>query len=195
MGLKAVAKRQFKVTTDSAHNQTVFANVAKRNGTTTAINQPWVGDITYIPTDEGWLYLAVIIDVHSRSVMGWSMSKRIKKALVCDALLMALFQRKFPKSVIVHSDRGSQYCSNRYKRMIKCNHLIGSMSRKGDCWNNAIAESFFHTLKTALIYRHRYATRDEARQRIFQYVEGYYNRTRMHSAIGYKTPIEVECAA
>ena len=123
------------------------------------------------------------------------MSRRMKKDLVCDALLMALFKRKFPKHVIVHSDRGSQYCSKKYRRIIKHNQLVGSMSRKGNCWDNAIAESFFHTLKTELVHVSCYKTRWDARQSIFQYIEGYYNRIRMHSAIDYKTPIEVECAA
>ncbi len=195
MGLKAIARRKFKVTTDSAHSKPIFENILNRDFKTTAINQKWVSDITYVPTHEGWLYLAVVIDVHSRSVIGWSMSKRMKKDLVCDALLMALFKRKFPKKVIVHSDRGSQYCSNKYRRIIKHNKLIGSMSRKGNCWDNSIAESFFHTLKTELVHVSRYATRADARQSIFQYIEGYYNRKRMHSSIDYKTPIEVEYAA
>ena len=146
-------------------------------------------------TDEGWLYLAVIIDLHSRAVIGWSMSKRMKKDLVCNALLMALFKRKFPKGVVMHTDRGSQYCSKKHRAIIKNNKLTGSMSRKGNCWDNAIAESFFHTLKTELIHVNRYVTRADARQSIFQYIEGYYNQKRMHSAIDYRTPIEVEYAA
>ena len=165
-----------------------------RNFYTTSVNQKWVGDITYIRTDAGWMYLAVVIDLHSRAVIGWSMDKRMKKALVCNALLMALFKRKFPKNVIIHSDRGSQYCSNQYRKIIENCKLIGSMSRKGNCWDNAIAESFFHTLKVELIHENRYKTREEARQSIFQYIEGYYNQKRLHSSIDYRTPIEVECA-
>lgn len=195
MGLQATAKRKFKVTTDSQHNKAIFENVLNRDFTTTGVNQKWVGDITYILTDEGWLYLAVIIDVHSRAVIGWSMSQRMKKELVCDALLMALFKRKFPKNVIMHSDRGSQYCSKKYRKIIKQNKLIGSMSRKGNCWDNAIAESFFHTLKTELVRLNRYKTRSDAKQSIFQYIEGYFNLRRMHSAIDYKAPIELELAA
>jgi len=195
MGLKAIAKRKFKVTTDSEHNRPVFKNVLNRDFSTTAVNQKWVGDITYVSTDEGWLYLAVIIDLHSRAVIGWSMSKRMKKDLVCDALLMALFKRKFPKDVVMHTDRGSQYCSKKYRAIIKNNKLNGSMSRKGNCWDNAIAESFFHTLKTELIHLSRYTTRADARQSIFKYIEGYYNQRRMHSAIDYRTPIEFESAA
>ncbi len=166
MGLKALAKRKFKVTTDSEHSKPLYDNILNRDFNTTAINQKWAGDITYIPTQEGWLYLAVIIDIHSRAVIGWAMSNRMKKELVCDALIMALFNRKFPKNVIVHSDRGSQYCSKRYREIIKNNKLIGSMSRKGNCWDNAIAESFFHTLKVELIHENRYGSRDLAKQSI-----------------------------
>jgi len=194
LNLKAVAKRKLKVTTDSNHSSPVYNNRLKRDFTTTGINQKWVSDITYVPTDEGWVYVAVVIDLYSRAVIGWSMSKRMKKDLVCDALMMGLFKRKFPKNVIVHSDRGSQYCSLRYRQIIKNNQLIGSMSRRGNCWDNAIAESFFHSLKVELIHQEHYATRDAARQSIFQYIEGYYNQNRKHSSIDYKTPFEVECA-
>lgn len=195
MGLKALAKRKFKVTTDSAHNKPVFDNVLNRNFSASNVNEKWVGDISYVKTDEGWLYLAVIIDLYSRAVIGWSMSRRMKKDLVCDALMMALFKRKLPKKVIVHSDRGSQYCSQKYRNIIKQNQLIGSMSRRGNCWDNAIAESFFHSLKTELVHVNHYKTRREASQSIFQYIEGYYNQKRIHSSIDYKTPFEVELAA
>ena len=194
MDLKAIAKKKFRVTTDSEHTKPVYTNVINRNFDTTSINQKWCGDITYIPTNEGWLYLAAVLDLHSRAVIGWAMGDRIKKQLACDALLMALFKRKFPNSVIVHSDRGVQYCSEQYRNLIKNNKLIGSMSRKGDCWDNAIAESFFHTLKVELIHENHYATREEARQHIFQYIEGYYNKKRLHSAIDYRVPNEVEYA-
>lgn len=195
LGLVAVAKKKFKVTTDSEHNLPVYKNVLNRNFSTTAINQKYACDITYVRTQEGWLYLAVVIDLYSRAVIGWSMSRRMKKALVCDALMMALFKRKFPKNVIIHSDRGSQYCSNKYQKTLKDYHLIGSMSRKGNCWDNAIAESFFHTLKVELIHECIYKTRVQARQSIFQYMEGYYNNNRMHSSINYMTPLELELAA
>lgn len=195
LNIKALAKRKFKVTTDSEHNQPVFGNVLNRDVDTTGINQKWCSDITYIRTDEGWLYLATVIDMHSRAVIGWSMDKRMKKDLVCDALMMALFARKFPSKVIIHSDRGSQYCSKKYRRIIANNGLTGSMSRRANCWDNAIAESFFHTLKTELTHTHKYKTRQEARLSVFQYIEGYYNRVRMHSSLDYKTPIEVELAA
>lgn len=193
LNLKALAKKKFKVTTDSEHSKPVFENILNRDFNTTQINQKWAGDITYIATDEGWLYLAVIIDLHSRAVIGWSMNKRMTKQLVCDALIMALFKRKFPKNIIVHTDRGSQYCSNKYREIIKNNKLIGSMSRKGNCWDNAISESFFHTLKVELVHQQKYLTRQEAKSSIFQYIEGYYNPKRMHSSIDYKTPNEVEC--
>jgi transposase InsO family protein len=194
MGLKAIAKRKFKVTTDSEHNKPVFKNILNRDFSTTSINQKWVSDITYIHTQEGWMYLATVIDLHSRAVIGWAMDKRINKELVCNALMMALFKRKYPKGVMVHSDRGSQYCSKKYLNIIKKYKLIGSMSRRGNCWDNAIAESFFHTLKMELIKQNSYSTREMAKQSVFQYIEGYYNRKRLHSAIDYRTPYEVECA-
>lgn len=153
-----------------------------------------ISDISYINTEEGWMYLAVIIDLHSRAVIGWSMDKTMKTRLVCDALIMALFKRKFPQNVIIHSDRGSQYCSIQYRQLIKNYKLIGSMSRKGNCWDNAIAESFFHTLKVELVHENRYLTRAVAKQSIFEYVECYYNQKRLHSAIDYKAPIELELA-
>ena len=195
MNLKAVAKKKFKVTTDSEHSKPIYRNVLNRDFNTTKTNQKWCGDITYIRTDEGWMYLAVIIDLHSRAVIGWSMDKTMKQDLVCNALLMALYRRKFPIDVIIHSDRGSQYCSNKYRKIIEQNNLIGSMSRKGNCWDNAISESFFHTLKVELVHQCRYVTRDLAKQSIFQYIEEYYNRKRIHSSIDYRTPVEVELAA
>lgn len=194
MELKAVARKKFKVTTDSAHAKPVYSNILNRDFSTTAINQKWCSDITYIPTAEGWLYLAVVLDLHSRAVIGWAMSTRMKRQLVCDALLMALFNRKFPQGVIIHSDRGGQYCSEQYRQIIASNQLIGSMSRKGNCWDNAIAESFFHSLKVELIYENCYATREAARLSIFQYIEGYYNNKRLHSAIDYRVPTELEYA-
>lgn len=193
MNLMAVAKRKFKVTTDSEHTKPVFENILNRDFKTTDVNQKWAGDITYVPTAEGWLYLAVIIDLHSRAVIGWCMSERMTKQLVCNALLMALFNRKFPRGVIVHTDRGSQYCSNKYRTIIDNNKLAGSMSRRGNCWDNAISESFFHTLKVELVHQNKYLTREQARNSIFQYIEGYYNKKRMHSSLDYKTPYEVEC--
>jgi putative transposase len=194
LNLRAKAKKKFKLTTDSEHKHPVFENVLDRDFTSQSINQKWVGDITYIPTKEGWLYLCVVIDLYSRAIIGWSMSQRLKKNLVCDSLKMALFRRRFPKKVIVHSDRGSQYCSNAYRAIIKENDLIGSMSRRGNCWDNAPSESFFHSLKVELVQGQTFITRNQAKQAIFTYMESYYNKKRMHSSIDYKTPCEMECA-
>lgn len=188
LGIRAKSKRKFKVTTDSKHNLPVAANLLNRDFSTTAPNQKWVGDITYIWTDEGWLYLATIIDLYSRAVIGWSVQSTMTRGLVCDALMMALWRRSFPRGVLCHSDRGSQYCSDDYQKMLKAYGLICSMSRKGNCWDNAIAESFFHTIKTELIYTERYQTREIAKQSVFQYIEVYYNRIRRHSAIGSIAP-------
>ncbi len=167
MYLRAIAKKKFKITTGSKHNNPVFKNVLDRDFATTTINQKWVGDITYIDTEEGWMYLTVIIDLHSRAVIGWSMDKRMKKKLICDALMMTLFKRKFPTKVMIHSDRGSQYCPKKYRKIIENYKLVGSMSRKGNFWDNAIAESFFHTLKMELTQDNRYKTREIAKQSIF----------------------------
>jgi len=194
LNIKALAKRKFRTTTDSSHKLPTFNNVLSRDFSAQGINQKWTGDVTYVATKEGWLYLAVVIDLFSRSIIGWSMSSCLKKDLVCNALTMALFRRKFPKDVIVHSDRGSQYCSYEYRRLIRQNNLIGSMSRKGNCWDNAPSESLFHTLKTELIQSRIFENREQAKQEIFNYIEGYYNKKRIHSAIDYKTPHEMECA-
>lgn len=194
LSLRAKARKKFRVTTDSEHNHPVFENVLGRNFTSQAINQKWAGDITYIPTKEGWLYLCVVLDLYSRAIIGWSMSHRLKKELVCDSLTMALFRRKFPQKVIVHSDRGSQYCSKSYRSILKQHDLIGSMSRKGNCWDNAPSESFFHTLKVELVQGQTFITREQAKQAIFSYMESYYNKKRMHSSIDYKTPYEMELA-
>jgi putative transposase len=188
LGLRARAKKKFKVTTDSNHKLPVAANLLNRDFSTTAPNQKWVGDITYIWTDEGWLYLATIIDLYSRAVIGWSIQCTMTRELVSDALMMALWRRGFPRNVLCHSDRGSQYCSDDYQKILKAYGLICSMSRKGNCWDNAIAESFFHTIKTELIYTERYATREIAKQSVFKYIEVYYNRFRRHSAIGSIAP-------
>jgi transposase InsO family protein len=188
LGLRAKAKKKFKVTTDSKHNLPVAPNLLNRDFIATAPNQKWVGDISYVWTDEGWMYLAVIIDIYSRAVIGWSIQPTMSRQLVCDALMMAVWRRKFPRGVIFHSDRDSQYCSNDYQKMLKLYGFICSMSRKGNCWDNAIAESFFHSIKIELIYAQRYATRKIAKESIFQYIEVYYNRVRRHSALGSKSP-------
>ncbi|WP_281881426.1 IS3 family transposase [Vibrio nigripulchritudo] len=190
--LVAKAARKFKCTTDSKHNLPIAPNLLAQNFKATGPNQKWAGDITYIATSEGWLYLAVVIDLYSRQVVGWSMSTRMTSALVCDALSMALFRRGFPKNVIVHSDRGSQYCSKDYRALLESHDLIKSMSRKGNCWDNACVESFFHSMKVEAIQYEPIMSRSEMRQAIFEYIEVDYNRTRRHSALGYLSPINFE---
>ena len=186
------AARLFKVTTDSNHNQPIAENLLERNFTASKPNEKWVGDITYVQTTEGWLYLAMFIDLFSRKVVGWSMSENIDSKLVCDALQMALWRRKFPKNTIVHSDRGSQYASTAFRLLLAENELIQSMSRKGNCWDNACAESFFHSLKVELLIGEPLQSRDKTREAIFEYIEVDYNRQRRHSAINYQTPEQFE---
>lgn len=188
LGLQAKAKRKFKVTTDSNHKFPVAPNLLNRNFDASKPNIKWAGDISYIWTEEGWVYLAVVIDLYSRAVMGWSIQRTMTRQLVCDALMMALWRRGFPKGVLFHSDRGSQYCSDDYQKMLKNFKFTCSMSRRGNCWDNAVIESFFHTLKTELVFNEKYKTRKEAKQSIFQYIEVYYNRIRRHSAIGSIAP-------
>lgn len=188
LGLRAKGKKKFKVTTDSKHSLPVAPNLLNRNFKASAPNQKWVGDISYIWTEEGWLYLAVVIDLYSRSVIGWSLQPTMSKQLVCDALMMALLKRGKPQGVLFHSDRGSQYCSFDYQALLKANNMTCSMSRKANCWDNSVAESFFHTLKTELVYSERYLTRQVAKQSIFQYIEVYYNRIRRHSTLGSVAP-------
>jgi transposase InsO family protein len=191
-GLRAKAAKKFKVTTDSKHDLPVAPNVLNREFTADRPNQKWAGDITYLWTDEGWIYLATIIDLFSRAVIGWSLSNRMTRQLVCDALTMALWRRGFPKGVLVHSDRGSQYCSRDYQQLLNDHQLICSMSRKGNCWDNAIAESFFHTLKVEAIRDERFQTREELQQTVFEYIEVDYNQNRRHSAIGHISPMAFE---
>ncbi|HBB9961659.1 TPA: IS3 family transposase [Vibrio parahaemolyticus] len=186
------AARKFKWTTDSKHKMPVAPNLLAQDFNATAPNQKWAGDITYLSTSEGWLYLAVIIDLYSRQVIGWSMDTRMTATLVCDALSMALFRRGFPEQVIVHSDRGSQYCSKDYRDLITAYNLQQSMSRKGNCWDNACVESFFHSMKVEAIQYEPIMTRDEMRQTVFEYIEVDYNRTRRHSALGYLSPVNFE---
>jgi len=188
LGLCAKGKKRFKATTDSNHKLPVAENILNRDFIATRPNQKWVGDISYIWTDEGYMYLAVIIDLYSRTIIGWSMAPNMSRQLVCSALIMALWRRGFPCGVICHSDRGSQYCSNDYQAILKKYGLICSMSRKGNCWDNAVAESFFHTLKTELVYLEKYATRKQAKESIFHYIEVYYNRIRRHSVLGFVAP-------
>jgi putative transposase len=188
-GLASKTKRKFKATTNSNHSQPVAPNLVNREFDVKRPDTVYTGDITYIFTDEGWLYLAVLIDLYSRAVVGWAMSERMTAPLVNDALMMALWKRKPAAGLMVHSDRGSQYASNLYQGTIKRNGFICSMSRRGNCWDNAPSESFFHTLKTELTYHRRYRTREEAKQDLFEYIEVFYNRQRRHSSIGYQAPL------
>ena len=192
LGLKGIQAKKFKRTTDSNHDKPVAPDLIEQDFTAASPNQKWVSDLTYVWTDEGWLYLAVIMDLYSRAIIGWSMGKRMTQQLMCDALTMALFRRRFPKGVIIHSDRGSQYCSKAYQKLIKVTGLRCSMGRRATCYDNAAMESFFHTLKVELIHRERYLTRQDAKGAIFEYIETYYNRKRKHSAIGYKIPMLFE---
>lgn len=193
-GLKCKSKRKFKATTNSKHNRPVAPNHLDRQFQVNRPDTAYVGDITYIPTGEGWLYLAVLIDLFSRSVVGWSMSPRINAQLVDDTLNMAITKRKPSAGLLLHSDRGSQYASELYQDTIRKSGFTCSMSRKGNCWDNAPAESFFHTLKTELTHHEKYETRAEAKSNIFEYIEVFYNRQRRHSSIGYLSPAVYEAA-
>jgi len=191
-GLESKVERKFKATTNSNHGRPVASNLLNREFQVDQLDTVYAGDITYIPTDEGWLYLAVLIDLCSRAVVGWAMSERMTAQLANDALMMAIWKRKPPNGLMVHSDRGSQYASDLYQHTIKDHGFICSMSRKGNCWDNSPSESFFHTLKTELTHHSRYQTRQEAKQEIFEYIEVFYNRQRRHSTIGYQTPLGYE---
>lgn len=185
-------RKKFKATTDSSHNKQVAPNLLDRKFKVMAANCCWVGDISYVPTEEGWLYLATVIDLFSRKIIGWSMSNNMKADLVNNALLMAIWQRKPPKGLIWHTDRGSQYCSDSHTKLTKRHSIIQSMSRKGNCWDNAVAESFFHTIKAELIYQHKFKSRQEAKNAIFEYIEVFYNRIRAHSTNDYWPPVKYE---
>lgn len=188
----AKTKRKFKKTTNSQHNYPIAPNLLQQNFTAISPNSIWLSDITYIRTNEGWLYLAAILDVYSRKIVGWAMDKRQTKKLVCDALLQAVSRQNISKGILLHSDRGSQYASYTYQNLCKEYGFIQSMSSTGNCYDNAMMESFFHTLKTERIYWEKYYTREQAKRSIFEYIEVKYNRKRLHSAIQYKTPIEFE---
>lgn len=190
--IKPRTRRKFKVTTDSNHNKPIYDNLLRRRFYAEAPNQRWVSDITYIPTVEGWLYLAVIMDLYSRRIVGWSMSLRMQESLVIDAMRMTLFRRKIKSTLLLHSDRGSQYASDNFQLLLHEHGINCSMSRKGNCWDNAAMESFFHTLKTECTYHERFQTRDEAKKTIFDYIEVFYNQKRRHSFLNYVSPAEHE---
>ena len=191
-GIVGKAKKRFKATTNSNHALPVAENLLNQNFTAEKPNTVWLSDITYVPTLEGWLYLVVILDLFSRQVVGWAMSDRLTSEFVVKALYQAIGRRHPGSGCIFHSDRGIQYASTDCRDVLMAYGFIQSMSRKGNCYDNAVAESFFHTLKTELVYDYRYETRAEARQSIFEYIEMFYNRKRRHSALGYRSPISFE---
>jgi putative transposase len=191
-GLRAKIIRKFKATTNSKHDLPVAPNLLNREFTQTQPNRAWAADITYIWTNEGWLYLAVVMDLFSRSIVGWSMSERMTRTLVIDAFTLAVKRRNPPRGLLHHSDRGSQYASADFQRLLAKYGAVCSMSRKGNCWDNAPVESFFGFLKREHVFHNRYLTRAQARQSIFDYIERFYNRKRIHSSLGFKTPSEVD---
>lgn len=191
-GLKAKTVPKFKATTNSDHNMPVAENLLDRDFSPAQPNRAWAADITYIWTKEGWLYLAVVIDLFSRAVVGWSMSERMSRRLVIDAFLLAVNRRHPPPGLIHHSDQGAQYASTEFQQILAKYKAVCSMSRKGNCWDNAPAESFFAILKKGLVFHHQYQTRAQARQTIFDYIERFYNRKRIHSSLGYRTPLEID---
>lgn len=190
--IASVSKRKFKHTTDSRHDYPIAPNLLDREFDVLRPNEVFVSDITYIATDEGWLYLATVMDLCLRRIVGWSMDKRMTKDLVIDALDMAVKDRRPGPGVLHHSDRGSQYARDDYQARLKKHGMICSMSRKGNCWDNAVMESFYRSLKVECVYLQKYKTREEARRDIFTYIELFYNRVRRHSYLGYLSPDEYE---
>jgi transposase InsO family protein len=193
-GLRCKTRRKFKAPTAAGQAQTVAPNQLNREFTVQTPDMSYVGDITYLPTGEGWLYLAVVLDLCSRAVVGWSMAAHMRAELVNQALSMALSQRQPVAGLIMHTDRGSQYGAESYRQLLTQHGIQPSMSRKGNCWDNAVAESFFHTLKTELIYLEDFDTREQAQTAVFEYIEVFYNRQRCHSANGYLAPLVYEQA-
>jgi len=195
-GIRAIMASPRRVhTTDSRHDLPIAPNLIARDFTASAPNRVWLADITYIPTAEGWLYLAAVMDLFSRKIVGWAMRDHMRVELVSAALTMAIQQRRPPAGLIHHSDRGVQYASHAYRDALSGAGITASMSRKANCYDNAPMESFFHTLKTELVHHRQYETRAEAQRDIFAFIEGFSNRTRLHSAIGYIPPIQMELKA
>jgi putative transposase len=193
-GLRCKTRRKFKAPSAAGPAQTVAPNQLNREFTMDVPDRVYVGDITYLPTGEGWLYLAVVLDLCSRAVVGWSMANHMRAELVNQTLSMALYQRQPAAGLIMHTDRGSQYGADSYRQLLIQHGIEPSMSRKGNCWDNAVAESFFHTLKTELIYLEEYDTHEQAQTAVFEYIEVFYNRQRCHSANGYLAPLLYEQA-
>jgi putative transposase len=191
-GLRSKVKKKFKATTNSKHNLPVAENLLQQNFTTIELNQVWTSDITYIWTSEGWLYLVIVLDIFSRSVIGWKVNNTLNKDFVYETIIKSIKSRKPTKDLIFHSDRGSQYASHEVRKLLKKYHIKQSMSRSGNCYDNAITETFFHSLKTEMVYHNKFKTRKEAELKIFEYIEIFYNRSRLHSSLKYQTPIEFE---
>ncbi len=189
--IRAKGKRKFVVTTDSQHTMPVAPDLVQRRFKPAAPNQVWTSDITYIPTDEGWLYLAAVLDLHSRQIVGWSLQAHMQTSLVKNALLMACFRRRPDPGLIFHSDRGSQYCAREFQDTLKAWSMRSSMSRKGNCWDNAPTESLWGHLKTACVHGRRFATRAQAREAVMDWI-GFYNHSRLHSTLGYLSPMQFE---
>lgn len=192
--IRAKTVKKWRATTDSAHHHPIVPNTLNRQFAVAAPNRVWAGDITYVRTAEGWLYLAVVLDLYSRRVIAWGMGRRLTRELATEALTMALARRHPTAGILHHTDRGSQYAATAYRTLLASHGLIASMSRRANCWDNAVVESFFHTLKTELVYHRRYTTRAEAQQDIFEWIEVFYNRVRRHSTLGYRSPVEFEAA-
>jgi putative transposase len=194
-GIRSKVKRRFRVrTTDSAHEHPAADNLLDRDFAAEAPGLKWASDITFIPTAEGWLYLAVVLDLCSRKVVGWAMADHLRSGLCLDALGMALGRRRPAEGLVHHSDRGVQYACGEYRDLLRSQGITCSMSRRGDCYDNAAVESFFKTLKVELVYHEHYATREQARRSVFEYVEVFYNRKRLHSSLGYVSPERFEAA-
>jgi len=191
-GIRAKTVKKWRATTQSQHRFPVAENTLAREFTVESPNRVWAGDITYVWTTEGWLYLAVILDLYSRLVVGWAMGHRLTVELAEQALTMALANRNPRAGLLHHSDRGSQYAATRYQLVLTTHGITTSMSRRGNCWDNACVESFFGTLKRELVYHRHYATREDAKRDIFEYIEVFYNRKRRHSTLGYDSPAEYE---
>jgi transposase InsO family protein len=191
-GLRAVVAPRFRVTTDSKHSLPVADNLLARDFSAPGVNVKWASDITYLWTGEGWLYLSVVLDLFSRRVVGWCMQARLDRSLVLNALEAAVGQRHPGPGLLHHSDRGGQYASGDFQARLAASGILCSMSRRGNCWDNAPVESFFGTLKQELVSRCRFATREAARQEVFKYIEAWYNRQRRHSSLGYLSPAEFE---
>jgi len=193
-GIRAKTKRRFKITTHSDHNYPISGNLLQGEFRASGPNKVWVTDITYIWTMEGWLYLVIYLDIYSRKVVGWSLRENMKAAMIVEGLEGAVMSRSPKEGLIIHSDRGSQYASDEYRKVLKYYKFVSSMSGAGNCYDNAVAETFFHTMKTEWIYFKRYETREEAKRDIFEYIEMFYNRKRLHSTLGYLSPVEFESA-